>query len=281
MIVRTIESSLRLITQNDHAHWAYQLLSVWPSLASHPRRQPILEATRLHDRGWHGIDATPLVTDEGRPHDFRTMPPAEREQVWRRGVEVGTHGATKDTAQAPASLDAAWRELLICHHAWSIHRPGGRLKDSEQRPKVLLPLAAALAAERQTRLDAYPALLADCEEPGSHWPEAGQVEASLEADYPWLGTLDFLSLIACHGWSEPYRLTVPQAVDSLAAPEMNHFEARFSDNQLFLNPFPLVGSYSLPLRYREVPLRRYSSDSELSLALARAPWQTTGIRVAR
>lgn len=193
-----------------------------------------------------------------------------------------------------------WCELLICHHAWTIHRPDkSLLSGSVQRKHALLPLSAALAAERESRLTRFARLLArhnsELEVTDPDWPPLAEVEATLDQDYQWLGTIDFLSLIACNGWTTTFQVPDPEAMplpagakseDELRAIERREraetkdcIEARFSKGRLILSPFPFVGTYSLSIRYRDIPIRNYETNSELAVALARAKWQTFGIRI--
>lgn len=271
MIVTSTQDHLRLITQNDHANWAYQLLKLWPGLSGHPRREPILEATRLHDRGWSGVDASPLIDSDGKPHDFISLPAEQRESVWRQAIRAGD--------QADLSVEEQWRELLICHHAWFIHHPNGRLSSgSRERTEALLPLASTLAAVRSERIERFSQTI--LEDPSnSIGIEPGGVEQALDHDYRWLGTLDFLSLIACSEWPKRFQLTLPpQDASSSVAGSLS---ASGGTNQLRIDPYPLRGSYTLPVACRVLPNRRYSSDAELAVALARASWSKAEIRVLK
>ena len=49
MIICQIENSLRLVDQEDHARFAFELCREWTELADHPRREPLLLAIREHD----------------------------------------------------------------------------------------------------------------------------------------------------------------------------------------------------------------------------------------
>lgn len=273
MIITKTKDRYRLITQTDHAIWAYQLLKLWPDLQHHPRRLAILEATRLHDRGWQGVDASPLVDEQGRPHDFRSLPSRLRETVWRQGVAV--KASKNDPTE---SVEVQWRELLICHHAWVIHHPDGRLlgRSGRQREE-LLPLASALTAERAERIEQLERALSDTED-GQLELRAESIEDCLALDYDWLGTLDFLSLIACGNWSESFKLTMPASQPS--SPK-RHFKAHGGDQSLRFAPYPLAGSYTIQLPCREIASRHYASNSDLSLELARARWQKLDIQVCQ
>jgi len=112
MIAVEEESSLLLITQGDHAHFAAELLSLcrFPELADHPRRPALLEATREHDNGWREIDAAPSIDpDSGEPHTFRTLPDRERRELWLRASD-----RFRD--------EDPYVALLITEHALALHR---------------------------------------------------------------------------------------------------------------------------------------------------------------
>lgn len=98
-----------LITQTDHAGLAADILRLMPGLADHPLRAELIRAAREHDNGWAEADSAPRVDARGRPHDFRSMPSAERLELWRRG-------AARHLKEDPAVA------LLILHHALHLHR---------------------------------------------------------------------------------------------------------------------------------------------------------------
>lgn len=273
MILRDQGDTLRVVTQTDHAHWAYQLLSAWPSLAEHPRRDAILQATRQHDRGWQGIDASPVVDSDGRPHDFRSLPTPLREDVWKQTVE-----RTRWPTESPTSAEGAmtlWTEMLIAQHAWRIHRPGpSGLPGSSFRSDDHLPLATLLAAERQERLEWIQQRLEDLRP----LLRLQDPEHDLESDDSWVRALDLLSLVVCHGWPEAQALTIKMSLPEGSTQEFR-FNAVFESNRLILDPNPLRGTIRIPLRCREVQKRSFASDSEWALSLARAPWSSVDMIV--
>lgn len=168
MIVYDEGPRLLLVTQPDHAHFSGALLSLWTadSLPDHPRRGDLLFAAREHDNGWRETDAAPRWDAErGRPHDFLTLPAAERSEVWQRG-----------TARFAGSRPYA--SLLITRHARQLlgHR-GAEYGD-------LLDFLAEL--ERGLR------------------EETGVPEPEIAADYRFLDLADLVSLAACNRWAEPF-----------------------------------------------------------------------------
>lgn len=107
------------------------------------------------------------------------------------------------------------------------------------------------------------------------WPDLHAIEDTLESDYRWIGALDILSLVASSAWEDELRLLNP------AGKAHGELTARCDSEGLVLNPFPLKGTYSLPLRSRDIPLQSYPTNTSLAMALARAAWQNVEIRVRR
>ena len=166
MIVTSLDGELLMVTQNDHAALAAELLSLWriDGVPQNPRRPALLRAAREHDNGWLEADSAPRRRPDGRPHDFMSTQGEVRREIWWRGVR--RHG------------DEPWVAALILEHALSLHR---RHRDDEA-------WRDDLAAWREMRDE----LLA-----GS---AAGAAE--LRADYRLLDATDTLSLALCAGWRE-------------------------------------------------------------------------------
>jgi hypothetical protein len=163
MLVLEGGDSLRLITQNDHARLAHDILALWigEGLPNHPLRDRLLFATAEHDNGWREADAAPLTdATSGWPCDFRSYPDDERQRLWRRGIN-----RFSDTD----SLSA----YLIARHAERIHR---ELSSSPRWQEFFSFLLEKLNA---------------LEESCPHSP----VDLDLLYDYLWLA--DNVSLGAC------------------------------------------------------------------------------------
>ncbi|MEM8932437.1 MAG: DUF3891 family protein, partial [Acidobacteriota bacterium] len=176
MIILPIDDQLRIVTQNDHAAFAGELLSLWRAdgVPTNPRRDALLVAAREHDNGWREVDSAPHAREDGKPHDFRSLPQPLRRELWRRGVE---RFAERDPVAA----------LLILEHAIALHLD--RLDDPEW--------AALVETWRQQR-DA--------------WRDALGLDAeTLRADYRFIDLTDVLSLAVCAGWSEPFDTSGPRA----------------------------------------------------------------------
>lgn len=169
MIIDRHAGRLRLVTQSDHAHLAAQFLRLWrrDGLPDHPRRDTLLFATAEHDNGWREADAAPRVDRAtGRPHDFRSLPSADRVDIWNRGVR----------RHADHRPDVA---LLITEHALTLF--AGR-DGTDGWSEVLDRWRAHRAALLETLERA---------------PDPSQ------QDHAWLDLADALSLACAAGWREP------------------------------------------------------------------------------
>ena len=170
MIIVPRDGQLRVITQNDHAHFASELLALWRAggLPRHPRRDQILIAAREHDNGWREPDSAPHCDPEtGQPYNFRTIPEDLRRELWRRG-------ARRFRDRDP------WVAALIVQHALHLHRE--QAADSGWRE---------LFDEWRRRREK---LLDQC--------DAGTEE--LELDYAWVELSDTLSLGLCERWRRSF-----------------------------------------------------------------------------
>ncbi len=172
MIVAPVDGRLLVITQNDHAHFAGELLALWRSdgLPEHPRRQSLLFAAREHDNGWAEIDSAPMCHPRsGRPLDFIAVSRDTRWDVWRRGTR---RYVERDPYAA----------LLIVRHAVHLHR--SQSQDSEW--------AAVFAEWHELEAELTAA--------------AGGAEADVEQDYRWIELTDLLSLAVCNRWTRELEL---------------------------------------------------------------------------
>jgi hypothetical protein len=239
---------LRLITQPDHAHLAGEMLSLFrlPALVTHPRREALLRAVRLHDNGWRELDAAPPVDpSSGLPYGFIELPTPQRLAVWERG-------AGRYAESDPYSA------LLAVEHARVLHAD----RRDREGWRELLPRLDGLREE----------LLAAC----------GLGEEELAADYGWLDLADALSLAACAGWEAPasrrgfgFALAPPEPA-LLAGGDAG---ATGLAVQLSLSPFPLAGATTLAVPCRVLDVRRWKGDADLGAALAAAPWRRLAVRL--
>ena len=167
MIVSTTPDTpdeLLVITQNDHACFAAELLALFriEGLPEHPHRRELLFATREHDNGWRETDAAPSCDSEGKPHDFMSLPVDRRQELWRRGVTRFRDSEPRATA-------------LILAHAIHLHRD----RDSDGFPELL-----AIWREQQHEL----------------FEEAGLDGEAIAMEYRWLDLADQLSLALSCRW---------------------------------------------------------------------------------
>ncbi len=219
-----------LVTQGDHARFAAQLLASWrtPPPQRLPDFEELLFAVREHDNGWREIDAAPLLHPEGdRPHDFMTLPEPERRALWERG-----------TARYAAHHPLA--SLVITEHALHL------LGESEGSSGSSSPTDLA---ERRTELI----------------EQTGCPDTELANLYHWLALVDWLSLVACNRWPEPF--------------ERGGLRGVWLDGCLQLEPFPLAGATTFELPVRSIPRCRYAGDGALGTAVMSARWQKIPLRV--
>ncbi|HTQ79336.1 MAG TPA: DUF3891 family protein [Thermoanaerobaculia bacterium] len=173
MIVHKEGQTLLFVTQPDHAHFAGELLTLWRAdhLPENPRRPALLFAAREHDNGWREADAAPRWDGtRGCPHDFISMPSADRIEIWQRG-----------TARFAASEPYA--TLLITRHAQTLNRERREQPEWQEFFVYLDELERGLRA-------ATAATAASLEE--------------VSADYRLLDLADLSSLAVCNRWATPF-----------------------------------------------------------------------------
>lgn len=233
MIVRRHQNGFHVITQNDHAALAARTMTLWrdPALTEHRRRDRLLAAIRDHDNGWREADAAPRWDSRARrPHDFLSLESTDRIEIWSRGV-------ARYAEQDP------YKALLITEHARRIH--------SIEPPQddALKSFVESLSTRRGELLE-----------------EAQVDEPTLERDYRWLALGDFVSLVLCNGWQEPF--------------EKYGVRGHFENEELRLDPFGLAGTTTLTVPSRSLPLSTpCDSDLRLALAVADARWQRLSFRL--
>ena len=240
MIVTSLDDRLLVITQNDHAHFAGELLSLWRTdgLPEHPRRRELLFAAREHDNGWREVDSAPLCrSSSGRPHDFMSVPRELRWEIWDRGT-------------ARFAEREPYAALLIVRHALRLHR--GHREDADW--------ADAFGRWRDLEIDLTEA--------------TGAAATDIESDDRWVDLTDQISLAVCNRWRDGIeahgvraRLETTRAKGTL-------------DETLTLEPFPLAGATTLRVACRLIPDRSYAGDMDLGVELATARWRTHAVRIA-
>lgn len=248
MIVTPMDGRLLVVTQNDHAHFAGELLALWRSdgLPDHPRRQTLLFAAREHDNGWAEIDSAPMYHPaSGRPLDFMTVSRDTRWDVWRRSTR---RYADRDPYAA----------LLIVRHAIHLHR--SQLRNPEWADIVTEwhELEAELTAA------------------------TGADEAEIARDYRWIELTDLLSLAVCNRWERELESHGFHGAFVGRPPRGRPDETTgiHVAGTLLLNPFPLAGATTFRIGCRLIPDRRYAGDADLGTELAVARWRDYAVRVA-
>lgn len=253
MIVTPTDGRLLVVTQNDHAHLAGELLSLWRAdgLPEHPRRRTLLLAAREHDNGWREADSAPRSRRDGRPHDFMSVPRELRWEIWRRGTR-------RFAGREPSAA------LLIVRHARELHR-----------------------AHRAD--PAWSEILGEWRELEAELMDVTGTDAeTLAGDYRWIGLTDRLSLAVCNRWREAFITGALGAITGALGAITGAFSARVdveSDGALALHtlaihPFPLAGTTTLGVACRLIPDRAYAGDADLGVELAAAHWRQLAIRVA-
>ncbi len=246
MIIAPFHNKLLVVTQNDHAHFASELLALWRAdgLPEHPRRSELLFAAREHDNDWAEFDSAPMCSAAGRPLDFMTVSPETRREIWRLGTR-------RHVERAP------YAALLIARHAIQLHRSQRRDPDW---------------ADHFTEWDDLVAELLDKTE---------VEEEVVDQDYRWIELSDLLSLGVCNRWTrelECHGVSGRLHLDSNSSSDGDGPDA-IPDGTLVLAPFPLAGATTFRIACRLIPDRRYAGDADLAIELATARWTHYGVRV--
>lgn len=241
MIVAPVsDRRLLVVTQNDHAGLASELLSLWrgDALPEHPRRRELLFAAREHDNGWREADSAPRCRKGvGRPHDFISVPRELRWEIWHRGT-------TRYLDREP------YAAALILRHALHLHRSHATDPSWAETFGRWRDLDAELL-ERH-----------------------GFDAAELDRDYRWIDLTDRLSLDVCDRRTEPifaYGFTARARFTPDGDPLLG--------NTLTVTPFPLAGTTTLRVSCRLIPDRAYAGDADLATELALARWQHCAVRI--
>ena len=225
MIIRPAIDDLLLVTQPDHAALAGSVMAAWQAdgLPEHPEREELLLAVREHDHGWLEPDAEPTVDPAtGAPEDFLDAPVDVRQAVWPRGTArlAGAH---------------PYAAALVAHHALNVYR-------RHRSDAAWQAFFAGMETAEQAALDRVPPARR------AGWPH----------DYRFLFLGDLISLVFCHGWTQPF--------------EGEQYRLMLTGTTLEIAPDPFGGGQvPLAVAARRVPARRYASDDDLRQALADAP----------
>lgn len=85
-----------LIPQEEHARLSEKLAAAWRlpgigDLFEGTRTNPeeVVQAIRLHDRGWRDWDAAPGIDpSHARPYGFTEMPPQDAQRIWTESIHA-------------------------------------------------------------------------------------------------------------------------------------------------------------------------------------------------
>ncbi|QGG55770.1 DUF3891 family protein [Paenibacillus sp. B01] len=232
MIIRDSGDSFVLIRQHDHAAVSAQLAqALAPELLPADRlRASVVYAAAHHDRGWIGLDETPIWNDAaGRPYAFEDYPLLPKIAFYRRGID-----------EVEAVSPYAGLLCSLFYHAFFEHLEGEACDEFKRTEEVRQRrLAMNLRADpERTRLDLLRLQLLDSlslyvclNEPG----------AAGEQEHPWYR----------EGFS---------AADGLL-PSGRRLRASWTDKQrLLLSERALQGETKVELRLKRVPKARIAAD---------------------
>jgi hypothetical protein len=240
MIVRERERDFIMIRQNDHALLSGDLARHWKEayLPAAERRNDVVLAVAEHDRGWIGLDDTPVWDDaENAPCGFIRYPLLPKLAFYRKGIDE-------------AEEMSPYAAILCSMHYSSFFR-------NASQPAALRFVEAE--KKRRDRLERYCGIR-DAEE-----------RSRLQEHLRILQFCDDLSLFVClnepgagkdrlHPW---YREGFPDSRD-LAFMQGNRIIARWEGKStVIVTPFPFAEEVRGTLLYKTVDkslIRMYGID---------------------
>jgi Protein of unknown function (DUF3891) len=178
MILRRDGADWLYINQVDHSRLAGRLMDAWKAdgFPARPTRARALRATSEHDLGWQTPDAAPVVTPQGAPADFTTVPLDIKQPPFGRAV-------------AALETEDPYVAALVAQHAITVYRryaadPAWHdfFRHLEARRDDLVATAAPAGLD------------------------------SFLLDYAIVGLGDLFSLVFCNGWPDPYLMESYQAI---------------------------------------------------------------------
>ncbi|UOQ64720.1 DUF3891 family protein [Hymenobacter volaticus] len=257
MIVRETPSSFHCIKQHDHARVAGVLIEHWqPAHFKGTALRPEVElAVQQHDRGWIPLDATPTWNEQTHaPHSFLDFPAEPKVRHYQQGI-----AEVEDMASYAG---------LLC----SLHYTGfPDLAKTEIGQHFL-----ATEEQRQQRLQQQLGLNTNAQ------------QHIFDFHLQLLKFADRLSLYFClnepgadktheHPW---YRDGIPFS-DFFAFTQHQLVQAHWlSENQVRVQPFPFEDSFSIKLRYKELPKEHLTAE-KLADCFRQAPLQELEVRIVQ
>lgn len=266
MIRRNLGNQFALITQDDHARLAGELVS---HLGTMKFRRPEIKwrefvtAVTLHDRGWAMQDAHPTRNRSGLPLDVFETPRDIAVTVWPGAPDA----ARTDPEGGP------WAELLVSLHvlslsAYAVSHEGLNRGERNSRPedqmreRFLMNKFQHREIERQVRLRTELGLSTDIPlSQGLAQEGASQAEDELRRQVRWLQALDQISLGLCCT-QPPMTLTVE--VHPTPGHPGESLTLQRDGNDLLVRPWPFaVERIEAHIPARLVEARAYESDGQL------------------
>lgn len=236
MLVQSLASTFRLISQEQHALVSGMLAHAWRGVTAKTTALHglLVQTIGLHDNPWRHADERPQWNAAtGAPHDFVSISMEEKLILYGGGIDqlerVHPYAAT----------------LISLHYTTF----AGTINSD------------TLQAQERRRRARLRELL----------PETLQSEERWQRDLAFLKLFDNLSLFICLTAPFVDSESVPRWIDPSIWAKDPESGATFSldwlDRQsLSLHPFPFAGAQNLHFYYREIPRKPYASNRELQQA---------------
>lgn len=280
MIVAETDGGFQFVTQPAHARLVGQFADRWGN-ERFDRPDPLvptLIAAYEHDTGWHSYDRRPHRDGDGRPVDFREMPPETWIDLYETGID------------AVADLDP-YAGLLVSMHGAGLRNQ--RYGLSPEWPET--PAAFREFVDREE--DRQPRLLADLREAGRDGVSAADAEllaalhesggpptvteSRLWTNYRLLQAWDTLSLAFCVTDSPPGYPEIGGVPTGDGGDTTLSVEA-IGDGAFAVDPYPFAESpLTATVPIRTVETRQFESERDLRRAYYRAPTEPRSITLRR
>lgn len=269
MLIQQLPKTLRLSYQIDHAdlsgqftaHWGNEIFTLPEPFSS------VQVASARHDDGWRCWDANPKIDlASGRPIDFMHLAVREHTALNRKGIADVT------------ALDL-YAGLLVNMHGCGLYN--GRYGTSdipglERYSAQELPVVQTFLAEHETKQQVLKAQLRN-----ARHVQEDVLERQLWTNYQLLQVWDRLSL---YFYLHDLAKASPLVLDSVPRDYMGNI-AKIqiipqASNIVTLSPYPFASSpITFTLVVRDIPDRKYVSDSDLQEAFQLAPPQKLSFQV--
>jgi hypothetical protein len=238
------EGKLTLVYQRDHAAMSARAAEAWirPGFLSPSLWACFVEAVRTHDDGWEEEEQRPFLDENGRPHDFKTVPAAIHIPVWRQSLE-------KSRKRNP------YVTLLVASHGHRLytHFPAKATAEDQQLSDDFLRELERVEDTERLRL--------------AYDERTAATAKNLTRARKLLGFLDGLSLMLLGA------LPLNERTGSLCFGDRESpLQLQKKDNTLWIRPWPFSRSpVTLETTSRQIEDRRYADADALAAAIADAP----------